>query len=83
MVACDKEPYFPEDYRPLRCHLDVLNLDYVNNSQQAVKYHLPWVDSFYLISNFLKNYKHPPQRILFDLPFIYYVKLVVLFSEHH
>ena len=61
---------------PSRCYLDLLNIEYINNQNTSNKLDMPWANQ--TITDNLINYKYPPQRILFDLPFVYFIKLVFL-----
>jgi len=81
MVACrlQQQPPFYHD-RPSRCYLDVLNYARIDTIEKD-KIDMPWVSDD--IKFFLYQYQHPPQRILYDLPFVYYVKLVDVFNELH
>lgn len=75
MVTCTprtKDP--PCGNCPDKCYLDAFNIAYVNGSNKSATVHMPWVEH-YLIGIFNSSY-YPPQRVLFDLPFIYYIKLV-------
>ena len=78
MVSCPHKSDNPE-----RCYIDVVNIGYFA-SQPGVKsdVDMPWLDNDRL--QILTHAAFPPQRVLFNLPFLYYVKLViVLFSDHH
>ena len=59
---------------PKGCYLDVLNIGYINNHDTSNKLDMPWASQ--TIINSLIYYSYPPQRILFDLPFVYFIKLV-------
>lgn len=76
MVACNP----PYHVRPSKCYLDVLNIACVNATEKD-KIDMPWVNAS--VKRYLYLYQLLPQRILFDLPFVYYIKLVILFNEHH
>ena len=69
--------------QPNQCYIDVINIGYfINNPGVKSDNDMPWID--YNRLKYLRNFTYPPQRVLFNLPFLYYVKLVIfLFSDHH
>ena len=75
MVTCTPRANNPPcSTCPDMCYLDVLNIVYTNSSDNSATVYMPWVDHNFIVA---LNYSYyPPQRVLFDLPFIYYVKLV-------
>jgi len=78
MVACQHT-----SDQPNQCYIDVINIGYfINNSDVKSDIDMPWIN--YNRLEYLRNFTYPPQRVLFNLPFLYYVKLViVLFSDHY
>ncbi|XP_065901244.1 ABC transporter A family member 9-like [Dysidea avara] len=67
MVSCPHKSDNPE-----RCYIDVVNIGYFA-SQPGVKsdVDMPWLDNDRL--QILTHAAFPPQRVLFNLPFLYYV----------
>ena len=76
MVSCTAEIDNPPCTNcPEHCYLDVLNIAYANNQRNGTDpIIMPWVDQRLMIA--LTYSYFPPQRVLFDLPFMYYIKLV-------
>ena len=84
MVSCPRSSIPQISDHPQRCYIDVINIGYFNVTHPVVKsdVDMPWLDLVRFL--ILVRATYLPQRILFDLPFLYYVKLViVLFSDHY
>ena len=79
MVACQNASVQPD-----QCYIDVINIGYfLNNPHLKSDIDMPWIEDYSQLEC-LKNFTSSPQGILFDLPFLYYVKLVIiLFSDHY
>lgn len=61
---------------PDKCYLDALNFvpinEYRESTNRKLVIDMPWVNE--KIKYTLGQYSFVPQRVLFDLPFIYYIK---------
>ncbi|XP_065901227.1 ABC transporter A family member 9-like isoform X2 [Dysidea avara] len=67
MVACKHT-----SDQPNQCYIDVINIGYfINNPGVKSDIDMPWIDYYRL--EYLRNFSYPPQRVLFNLPFLYYV----------
>ena len=75
MVTCTPRRDLQCANCPDKCYLDMLNIVYINSSNSSTTtVDMPWVNRNFILA--LNNSYYPPQRVLFDLPFIYYIKLV-------